>query len=302
MKLFFAVLVFALWPLAHTVAAAATPVTKVLIPYMEVASPHRVYADELLALALELSTDKYGPYIVEQQAQETVIRRQLAELEKGTNISVAMSMPTPEWLEKAIPVRFPLMRGLSSYRLFLGNKINQQSFKNIKSLDDLKSLSIGQGPGWSTGKILEDNGFNVVYGGPYSTLIPMLEANRFQLLMRGIFEVNSEYKTYKEKMPQLMIVENIAIYTYLPMYYFVAKNQPELAQRIEYGLKKAFENGQLDKLFRNHFKDDLKFLERKKLKIFYIPNTNIDQSFFQYDKPYLLKSIVEEEEKYKSER
>ncbi|HTF95680.1 MAG TPA: hypothetical protein VL995_06085 [Cellvibrio sp.] len=269
---------------------------------MEVTAPHRVYADELLALALELSTDKYGPYIIERQSQQTVIRRQLVELEKGTSISVAISMPTPEWLEKAIPVRFPLMRGLSSYRLFLGNEINQPIFKNIKSLNDLKSLSIGQGPGWSTGKILEDNGFKVVYGGPYPTLIPMLEANRFQLLMRGIFEVRSELKAYKETMPTLIIVNNFAVYTYLPMYYFVAKNQPELAQRIEFGLKRAFANGQLEKLFKGHFKDDLKFLDNKKLNVFYIPNTNIDQSFFQHDKPYLLKSIIEEERKYKASK
>lgn len=269
----------------------------VTIPYMEVEASHRRYADAVLAKALELSEPKYGPYQIVMQQQQSVIRRQLVELEKGTSISVAVSMPTPEWLDKALPVRFPLMKGISSYRLFLGHKNNQALFSTIKSLNDLKGLSIGQGPGWSTGKILEDNGFKVVYGGPYSTLIPMLDAHRFQLLMRGIFEVEPELKAHKKTMPELTIVKEFGIYTYLPMYFFVAKNQPLLAERIEYGLKKAHANGQLDKLFNSYFGNELKLLKNKNLTIFYIPNTNIDNSFFQQDKPYLLDSIIRLEEK-----
>lgn len=270
----------------------------VTIPYMEVEASHRLYADAVLAKALKLSEPKYGPYHIVQQQQQTVIRRQLLELEKGNSISVAISMPTSEWLEKALPVRFPIMKGISSYRLFLAHKNNQPMLAKVKSLNDLKKLNIGQGPGWSTGKILEDNGFSVVYGGPYPTLIPMLHANRFQLLMRGIFEVEPELKAYKPTTPELFIVENFGIYTYLPMYFFVAKNQPLLAERIEYGLKKAHSNGQLDALFKSYFGSELKLLKNKNLNIFYIPNTNIDNSFFQQDKPYLLDSIIRLEEKH----
>jgi hypothetical protein len=125
----------------------------------------------------------------------------------------------------------------------------------------------------------------------------MLEANRFQLLMRGIFEVQPEFNAYKSKMPNLVIVDEFAVYTYLPMYFFVAKNQPQLAERLEYGLKKAHTNGELDKLFNIYFGSDIKLINHKKIKTFYLPNTNIDNSFFEHDKPYLLKSIIELEEK-----
>ncbi len=296
MKLILAlILIFSCPPIfAENTDVATITVT---IPYMEVEASHRRYADAVLAKALELSKQKYGPYQIVLQQQQSVIRRQLVELEKGTSISVAVSMPTSEWLEKALPVRFPLMKGISSYRLFLGHKNNQPLFSTIKNLNDLKGLSIGQGPGWSTGKILEDNGFKVAYGGPYSTLIPMLDAHRFQLLMRGIFEVEPELKAYKETMPKLTIIKNFGIYTYLPMYFFVARNQPILAERIEYGLKKAHANGQLDKLFNSYFGSELKLLKTKTLNFFYLPNTNIDNSFFQQDKPYLLDSIIRLEEK-----
>lgn len=265
---------------------------RVTIPYMAVEASHRIYADALLAVALKLSEDKYGPYQIIQQKRSTVIRRQLVDLEKGA-VSVALSMPTPEWMERALPVRFPLMKGLSSYRFFLGNRDNHLLFNQVRTLGELKQLSIGQGPGWSTNKILEDNGFNVVYGGPYPTLIPMLEANRFQLLMRSVFEVVPEFNANNKKMPKLMIIENFAVYTYLPMYYFVTKHQPELAERLAYGLIKAHQNGELDKLFNHYFADDLKLLDKDALRIFKIPNTNIDNSFFNADKPYLLNSIVQ---------
>jgi hypothetical protein len=78
----------------------------------------------------------------------------------------------------------------------------------------------------------------------------------------------------------------------MPMYFFVAKDQPRLAERLTYGLKKAHANGQLDRLFNHAFGDSLKLLRNKRLRIFHLPNTNIDKSFFERDKPYLLDAIV----------
>ncbi len=92
---------------------------------MQRAGSHRIYADKLLRLALELSKKKYGDYCIAQQSQSTVIRRQLLELADG-RLSVAVSMPMPEWLAEAKVVQFPIMRGLASYRMFLSNSKNTE--------------------------------------------------------------------------------------------------------------------------------------------------------------------------------
>ncbi|KQW43745.1 MULTISPECIES: ABC transporter substrate-binding protein [unclassified Roseateles] len=289
MKLLSALL---LWlSLPATAADVGMPLV-VTIPYMEREAAHRIYADKLLALALALSRDKYGAYRVVQQQQESVIRRQLLELEKGSSLSVAVAMPTQEWLEGALPVRIPIMRGLASFRLFLGQQGQRPAYDAVHTLDDLRALSIGQGPGWSTAKILEDNGFKVIYGGAHSTLIPMLHTGRFQLLMRSVFEVGPEWRAQREAHPGLLIVDRFAVYTYMPMYFFVARNQPELAERLEYGLKKAYASGELDRLLQRYFGDSLALLKNKQLKIFHLPNTNIDRSFFERDRPYLLDAVV----------
>ncbi|WP_027330411.1 substrate-binding periplasmic protein [Marinimicrobium agarilyticum] len=271
--------------------AVPQPPTVVKIPHMEVAGLHRQYANALLEMTLTLSERRYGPYELVRQTGETVIKRQLLELENGDNLSVAISMPMPEWLEKTERVPLPIMKGLASYRLFLARRKNVAAFNAIDNLDALKKLRIGQGPGWSTGKILEDGGFKVVYGGPYPTLLPMLNADRFDLLMRSVYEAAAELKRYQPDMPELAVVDGIALYTYLPMYFFVSKTQPVLAERIEYGLALAYKNGQLDELFNRYFSGSLAMLNLENRRVFYLPNTNIDPSFYESDKPYLLKSV-----------
>ncbi|MFN3305210.1 MAG: substrate-binding periplasmic protein [Roseateles sp.] len=272
------------------------PVQVVTIPYMEREAPHRVYADRLLDLALALSSERYGPYRLEQQRRESVIRRQLLELAPGGSLSVAVAMPTPEWLAGALPVRVPIMKGLSSFRLFLGTRAHRAAYAAVRSLDDLKRLNIGQGPGWSTARILEDNGFRITYGGAHPTLIPMLVSGRFQLLMRGVFEVGPELAVHQPQHPELQFVEDFAVFTYMPMYFFVARNQPRLAERIEYGLRRAQEGGQLDRLFQQYFGASLALLKNLRLRLFHVPNTNIDAEFFQRDRPFLLDAVVAAEQ------
>lgn len=284
-------------------AAEAPPEPQlVTIPRMEREAPHRAYADELLTLALELSRDKYGPFRIVQQREETVIRRQLVELERGDGLSVAVAMPTQEWLDGALPVRVPIMRGLPSFRFFLGRQSDRPLHEAVKTVNDLKALSIGQGPGWSTSRVLEDNGFKVVYGGAHPTLIPMLHSGRFQLLMRSIYEVEPELKAQQAAHPGLLVVDGFTLYTYMPMYFFVAKSQPLLAERLEYGLKKAHAGGQMDRLFNRTFADSLQLLKNKRLKIFRVPNTNIDKSFFERDRPYLLEAVVAQEKRARQDR
>ena len=279
--------------LALLPAAAAPPQPqRVTIPHMEREAPHRVYADRLLDLALALSRDKYGPYRIVQQREETVIRRQLLELSKGGSLSVAVAMPTQEWLDGALPVRVPIMRGLASFRFFLGRDSEQPLYASVKTINDLRALTIGQGPGWSTAKILEDNRFKVVYGGAHPTLIPMLHSGRFQLLMRSVYEVGPELQAQRADYPGMAVVDDFAVFTYMPMYFFVAKDQPRLAERLEYGLKRAYANGQLDRLFQHFFSDSLTLLKNKRVRFLHLPNTNIDPSFFERDRPYLLEAVV----------
>lgn len=278
-------------------SAGTSNALQVTIPYMDRLAPHRTYADQLLAIALDLASDRYGPAKVVQQARDTVIRRQLLELERDGGISVAIALPSAEWLDMALPVRVPIMRGLSSFRLFFGLRSKQALYDSVRSIEDLKALRIGQGPGWSTAPLLEANGFKITYGGTYNTLIPMLAAERYPLLMRAAFEVGPELKANTASHPELMLVEPFALFSYLPMYFFVSRRQPQLAERIEYGLKRAHASGALDKLFQATFGDALRLLRRLNPRYFTIPNPSLEARSFERDRPYLLPEVIALEER-----
>lgn len=268
-----------------------TPSTTVVhIPYMERPSLHRVYADGLLDMALKASADKYGAYEIVQQKNERVIERQLAEISAG-KLSVAVAMPKAEWLENAQLIQFPIMKGFASYRLFFIMEKNKKAIESVKNLAELKAFKVGQGRGWSTSDILEHHGFEVVYAPDYNSLFPMLVADRYQMLMRGAYEMEVELFANKLNIPELAIAESIAVYTYLPMYFFVAKTQPVLAERIEYGLKKLHASGEFDRYFKEHFWSALALLDMDNRKIFNLTNSNIDATYYQHDKPYLLEYI-----------
>jgi hypothetical protein len=79
------------------------------------------------------------------------------------------------------------------------------------------------------------------------------------------------------------------------MYFFVAKSQPELAERLAYGLKKSYDNGQHDRLIQQYFGDSLKLLQNRRLRFIALPNTNIDPGFFERDRRYLLPSVIAQE-------
>ncbi len=265
--------------------------TYVYIPLMTRVAPHREYSNALLELALELTREDYGDYRIIVDLEESVIRRQLMEMRRGERIYVAPAMPSSDWNENAERVAFPLMRGLASYRMFLARKDALPRLNAIQSLAELKTIPIGQGQGWSTSKILEAQGFDVAYGGPYPTLMPMLEAGRFDLLMRGVYEIEPELAQLVQSAPALGIVDQMAVYTYLPMYFFVSKNHEAFVGRLQLGLQRAFDSGRMDALYQQYFASSQQMIEQPR-KVFALKNTNIPSAFFDQDRPYLLPDIV----------
>ncbi|PCK02567.1 MAG: hypothetical protein COA42_22000 [Alteromonadaceae bacterium] len=271
--------------------SSAYAIDRVMTTVIDESDIRHLYYRDLLSLALQSSKDKFGAYEVIYSQKHMPSRRKLAELVSGKNLSIDVSMPKVDWEGKTLVVPFPIYKGLASFRLFLVLEENQALVSRIRSLHGLKFFNIGQGRGWSTNKILEDHGFTVVYGDDYSGLFPMLGAGRFQLLMRGADEILSEIRAFTHLVPSMQVAKNIAVYTYLPQYINVTKKQPKLAKRLEYGLKKAFEEGKLDAIFNQYYARSLEFLGAKNRRIFHLKNTNIDPSLIQRDERYLIPSV-----------
>ncbi|WP_157447178.1 hypothetical protein [Catenovulum agarivorans] len=242
----------------------------------------------LLKAVLVETEQEFGLFELTRSAVTMPRSRQALELTKGNIINVIASPPFKGQLNNNLRVAFPIRRGLSSYRIFLVMQQNVDLYKNANTLEQVKQFKTGQKQYWSTEKILLHHGFNVVSTANYKGLFKMLALGRFDSLNRDIAEAYIELETFKKEIPQLSYDRHIALYTYLPYYFYVSPKQLNLAKRLEFGLLKLHKSGQLDTLLFNYFAAYLHLAKLENRRIFYIDNINLSQDMYSHDQAYLL--------------
>ncbi len=267
--------------------------TIVWVPKMIRQASHVQYIHELLKLTLDKTKAEYGGYDIRYHDSETLPERQLKGLEEGKQVSVTFSHAKSKWDTAAIRVPFPLIKGLGSYRFFFTMPQHIPALEKLNSIKDFYQFSYGQGLGWSTAGILEDNQYRVVYGSSYAGMFVMLNANRFDLLMRSAYEILGEHPHLSKQYPNITFYPHVAMLTFLPMYFYVSDAQPELATRLEKGLKAAAESGEFDALFNRYFADAVNFSLSPSFRAFWIDNQNVTVEQFNEIKPYLLPALIE---------
>lgn len=245
------------------VIAKAT-VTKVIYSAGEVQNETR-FSDviEILCTALEKTRSRYGDYECIADTQIMPKKRVLQELEKSEhNINVTWNPTSTELEQRFSTIRFPLRKGLLGYRVLLINKENQQKFNQLKTPEDLKKVSLGQGVDWNDNAIYENYGIRVIQG-KYAQLFKMLTANRFDGFPRGVGEILNEYEKNKDRHPELTIEKNLLIYYPFPYYFFFNKQDTALRDRIEAGLRIMQKDGSFDAIFNKYHQDAINKLNLK---------------------------------------
>lgn len=205
--------------------------------------PKSDYLISMVQLAIDHSGKKY------------TIKREKGELTEGriiedTNagkLDVMWSSANADIEKILLPIRIPLYKGLIGHRVLLIRKGEQYRFDQIKTLDDLKAFTLGQGATWGDTKILKANGLNVVTTQKYPGLFYMLNGGRFDALPRGVSEAFGEV----EQRPQLAleVEKNLLLVYPMPFYLFVKKDNIQLAKDLESGLNAAIQDGSFDKAF-----------------------------------------------------
>lgn len=245
----FAVFCLTLSPLL--VALDTLSSTHIVIPPIEkTAGENSTFYPRLLELALEKTVDSHGPFTITYHPLELTRNRLVAELEKDNVINVLWAMTNPQREAALHPIKISLLKELNNYRIFLIRKNDQRRFNKIKSLDDLRLLRAGQGSTWPDTEILKSNNIPVVTAMHYGLLFDMLDANRFDYFPRGLNEIWDEQKIHSDK--GLIIENSLMFYYHCPIYFFTSKQNLELANRIETGLKIAMEDGSFDALFYSY--------------------------------------------------
>lgn len=253
------------------------------------------YTHAVLRKALDMSMDKYGDYEIKVSKHSMNNFEQIMEVHDGIHINLTMAMSSPDWEYLALPIRIPIRRGIANYRLLAINKNNQEKFKNIETLEQLKALKVGSQKEWIINNILDDEGFSIIESTSYDGVFRMLEKNRFDFILRGIHEGFDEVKIRKDDLPNLMIEPHLAVYIPQPYYIFVSPKTPRIAERVTYGLEKMVSQGTLKQMFEEHYGSYIKKANLANRTIIHVGNRFLPQKtpvnskelwmLFDVDKP-----------------
>lgn len=271
--------------------SSANSADREIFTYM---APHGIndtrylYEKQLLALALNLTKAQYGDFKL-IPSQPNISVKQTESLAKNghfENFFLKFSY-SDALANKLLAVPFPIDRGIAGYRISLIAQSNQPLLKNVQSTQQLKNKTIVQGVGWLDSNILSANGLSVFTIANYNKMFEMVANERAELFFRGIHEWLNEYKIMQKNQPNLSYDKHIALQYPLPRFFFTSQGNHKNAQRVQQGLLKAYQTGQLQKLWRTHYAKSIQASQLSarqliKLKNPYIKNLGSDYQKYNF--------------------
>ena len=220
---------------------------------------------------LQLCLSKSGKlYTIEPSNFFAEQARGLQLVETNQGLDVIWAVTTKEREEKLMPIRIPIDRGLFGWRIFLIKKTDQKLFSDVENADQLAKLRTGQGHDWPDTAILRANYFLISSSKSYEGLFDMLARNHIQYFPRSLLEAEIELNAH----PQHSLASESQLVLHYPtaLYFFVNKNNTELASNLEKGLRQAIADGSFKQLFNQHFGDAIRKANLTQRKIISINN------------------------------
>lgn len=241
------------------------------------------YPIELLRLALE-HADYDGNVFLQPSSVEVPQNRVLKLIEQNVVIDVAWYM-TDQTREKQLrAIKVPIYKGYFGFRVLLIHPDTQGIFNRELPLQTLKTELIGvQGHDWPDLDILKHNGFNVTSSPSYKGMFDMLNRKRVDYFPRSVLEAWSEETAFPEF--NLVVEQNFMLYYPAAVFFFVNKENEQLAKIIESGLQRIINDGTFDLLFEAVQEDFLTRTDIQGRQIIHLNNP-----FFQHpENPLLAK-------------
>lgn len=203
------------------------------------------YAKGLLKLALSKIPEKYEW----DDSTATNTEARIIQMVSENQLDICWYATTNDFEDRMLPIRIPMYRGLLGYRVLMIKKGTQSKFDGIRTIEDLRRVSLGSGRFWADTDVLLANHLNVVKVLKYDGMFFMLDGGRFDAFPRGAHEPWSEMKQ-RPKL-DLDVEKNLLMVYPNPFYFFVNKSNTELARNVEKGLRIAIEDGSFEQYFLN---------------------------------------------------
>lgn len=260
----------------------------------DVHDSHHAYHFELMHRILEITRPELGDYKEESYGQAPTAKRQAVLLSEGKLLNVHWAPPgTDIALADVIPIPVDILHGLQGYRICMINSQAAVDFSSINDLESLKHLRIAQGSSWAELPIYYFNGIKPIEPPILGGLYPMLGLKRFDCIPLGVNEIATFYELEKIQYPFLAIEPSLLIVYDFPIYFYISKKFPEIADRFKLGLKKLSENGEFEKLFKRYHEKNIAQLNLKNRKVICLKSPFIENPK-QCQQPFVLPDFVKQ--------
>nr|WP_324257653.1 hypothetical protein [Cellvibrio fontiphilus] len=224
------------------------------------------YQVRLLRLALEKTRASHGEFRIVRVKARFSTPRVRRELSRGKIINVQvgpwrrLSQSLDRGADPAIRIDIPIDKGLWGYRHVIIRRENLARFAAIEGARELRQMLAGQVRGWVDIDIYRANGFRVADSSNIGNLLAMLNAKRYDYVPMGIVEAPLLLASKGEKAEQMLVAPAPLIYFPLPFVFYLSIHEPEMAQRLEQGLRVAQADGSFDALFAQTFAAELEMI------------------------------------------
>ena len=207
--------------------------------------------NEVIHNALAKAQPKFGT-IVLKPSHESSYKAAFERLRNNNpGFDAMISASHFEREEGLLPVYIPLDRGLLGVRVCLINQASQPYFSEVKNSTDFSrlSLQVVLDESWPDKGIMEANQIPVKSINSHDQRIQFVMENAKVCYSRSIFEIGREHAAN----PDLVIEkELLLVYHQADILYF-RKGAKNLAEAIQYGLIKSYEDGTFQQIYNRHF-------------------------------------------------
>jgi Bacterial extracellular solute-binding proteins, family 3 len=192
--------------------------------------------------------------------------------QRRTVVDVGWAPSTPQREQQLLPVRIPIDKGLSGWRVLLVRSADEARFASTQSLADLRDTRFLQSQDWVDAEVLQANGLSAETSVPVSALFSMLAQGRGDAVFRSLAEAAADLQAH----PSDVALERfLLLHCPTPLYFFVGKGNETLAASLELGLGRMVISGVLDRLFREHVEPLVESLNVRQRRVLTLQNPNL---------------------------
>jgi len=199
-------------------------------------------------------------------------KRAFISLKNNENINAYIGPYNKTWDSEIISIKVPIRQGLLSYRLLLVHNSQLAKFSKVKTLDDLSKINAGLQQHWATTKVFTSHNLKVTTTHNFEGLFQMLKRDRVDYIPRAVYEAYDELNMRQPDLKDIVVEPTLALYLPMATYIHISPQEPRIARRIEIGLRKLIDNGEMKTILDKYYAEDISRANLQNRRIIKISN------------------------------